>query len=305
VRLLRILSASVIPVSACFVYSAFLFSRRRFLIASLPHATVNLTTIIGALALFDRWGVVGFAIGYVAGAWLQLFVNHFYARPLMAQQKGREEKLSIREIVALPGAILMQSAANELNVAVSRAYASTFGLGMTTAFEFGFKLLRVPAALLVVPLSQALLPELVGTAVNDGYTREGLRATRKATWLAAGLSAAGFAVMVLIRKPLVSLLFERGEFGKDSTAAVALILLSYAPAMLGRVIADFLSRLLFSMSKVRVPALASAVAVVANLTICVLLPSTLPELIGLGASVGFALAAIILIRYVSVLQRDA
>ena len=247
----------------------------------------------------------GFAIGYVAGAWLQLFVNHFYARPLMAQQKGRQEKLSIREIVSLPGAILVESAANELNVAVSRAYASTFGLGMTTAFEFGFKLLRVPAALLVVPLSQALLPELVGNAGNDGHSRDGLRATRKATWLAAGLSAAGFAVMVLIRKPLVSLLFERGEFGEGSTAAVALILLSYAPAMLGRVIAEFLSRLLFAMSKVRVPAVASAVAVVVNLIICVLLPSTLPELIGLGASVGFAVAAITLIRYVSVLQRDA
>jgi putative peptidoglycan lipid II flippase len=176
---------------------------------------------------------------------------------------------------------------------------------MTTAFEFGFKLLRVPAALLVVPLSQALLPELAGNAGKDGYSRDGLQATRKATWIAAGLAAAGFAAMVLIRKPLVSLLFERGEFGEASTAAVALILLSYAPAMLGRVIAEFLSRLLFAMGKVRIPAVASAVAVVANLVICVLLPSTSPELIGLGATIGFALAAITLIRHVSVPHRDA
>ena len=305
VRLLQILSASIIPISACFVYAAFLYSRRRFLIASLPHATVNLTTIIGALALFDRWGADGFAIGYIVGAWLQLIVNHLYVRPLMAQQKGKVAKLSIREVVSAPGEILVQSTANELNIAVSRAYASTFGLGMTAAFEFGFKLLRVPAALLVIPLSQALLPELVGDSSGNGHTRDGLRATRKATWLAAGLSAAGFAVMILIRQPLVSLLFERGEFGEASTAAVALILLSYAPAMLGRVIADFLSRLLFAMSKVRVPAVASVVAVAVNLIICLLIPSTLPELIGLGAFVGFAVAAVTLIRYVGVLQRDA
>ena len=147
VRLLQILSASIIPISACFVYAAFLYSRRRFLIASLPHATVNLTTIIGALALFDRWGADGFAIGYIVGAWLQLIVNHLYVRPLMAQQKGKVAKLSIREVVSAPGAILVQSTANELNIAVSRAYASTFGLGMTAAFEFGFKLLRVPRPL--------------------------------------------------------------------------------------------------------------------------------------------------------------
>jgi O-antigen/teichoic acid export membrane protein len=74
--------------------------------------------------------------------------------------------------------------------------------------------------------------------------------------------------------------------------------------MLGRVIADFLSRLLFAMSKVRMPAVASAIAVAINLIICILLPSTLPELIGAGAFAGFAVAAVMLIRYVGVLERD-
>ena len=304
-RLLQVFSLSLTGISASFVYSSFLFSRRRFLIPSLQHATVNLVTILGALVLYEYWGVYAFAAGYIVGVWLQLLVNYLCARPLMARQTGDGSRLTIRQAVMAPGPILAQALAIEANIAVTRAYASTFGLGMTAAFEFGFKLLRVPAALLVIPLSQPLLPELAGHPDTGSHYREPLRATVRATWLLAALTALALIAMVIVRRPLVALLFERGEFGESSTSAVALILLTYAPAMFGRMIADFLSRLLFAMGKMRVPALSAVAALVINLVICLLLPSTWPELIGLGAMLGFLAAAFLLVRYVGELRRNA
>ncbi len=304
-RLLQVFSLSLTGISASFVCSSFLFSRRKFLIPSLQHATVNLATILGALALYKYWGVYAFAVGYLAGVWLQLAVNYLCARPLMRRQTGDGGRLSVRRIVAAPGPILAQALAIEANIAVTRAYASTFGLGMTAAFEFGFKLLRVPAALLVVPLSQSLLPELAGHPDTGSHSREPLRMTVRATWLLAALTAAALIAIVIVRQPLVAFLFERGKFGESSTSAVALILLTYAPAMFGRVIADFLARLLFAMDKMRMPVVSAVVAAVINLVICVLLPSTWPELIGLGATLGFFLGAFLLVRYVGELRRNA
>ncbi len=304
-RLLQVFSLSVTGISASFVYSSFLFSRRKFLVPSLQHATVNVATILGALVFYQRWGVHAFAVGYTVGVWLQLLMNYLYARPLMALQPEDAGRLSLKQVVTVPGAILAQAVAIESNIAVTRAYASTFGLGMTAAFEFGFKLLRVPAALLIVPLSQSLLPELADHSDTERHYRKPLRTTVRATWLLAAVAAAALIGMVLIRGPLVALLFERGEFGEASTAAVALILLAYAPAMLARVIADFLSRLLFAMGKTRVPAVSAAVGLGINLVISLLLPSTWPELIGLGAMIGFLAGMFMLIRYVGELRRHA
>jgi putative peptidoglycan lipid II flippase len=129
--------------------------------------------------------------------------------------------------------------------------------------------------------------------------------TVRATWLLAALTAVALIAIVIVRQPLVAFLFERGKFGESSTSAVALILLTYAPAMFGRVIADFLARLLFAMDKMRMPAVSAVVAVVINLVICVLLPSTWPELIGLGGMLGFFLGAFLLVRYVGELHRNA
>jgi putative peptidoglycan lipid II flippase len=305
VQLLRVFSVSVTGISASFVYSSFLFSRRKFLIPSLQHATVNVATILGALMLYQHWGVYAFAVGYTVGVWLQLFVNYLCARPLVALQPQDTGRLSLRQVVTAPGSILVQAIAIESNIAVTRAYASTFGLGMTAAFEFGFKLLRVPAALLVVPLSQALLPELADHPDTASDHREPLRTTVRATWLLAAVTAVALITMVIIRRPLVALLFERGEFGEASTSAVAMILLAYAPAMLGRVIADFLSRLLFAMGKMRLPAVAAVAGLAVNLVISLLLPSTWPELIGLGALIGFLAGTFMLIRYVGELRRHA
>ena len=304
-RLLQVFSLSVPGMSAAFVYTSFLFSRRKFLVASFQHATVNVATILGALMLYTYWGAFAFAAGYVAGVWLQLLVNYLSVRPLIATQPQEGDRLSMKQVVTIPGPILTQALAIEANVAVTRAYASTFGVGMTAAFEFAYKLLRVPAALLVVPLSQALLPELAGHPDTASHYREPLRTTVRATWLLAALTATALIAMVLIRRPLVALLFERGEFGEDSTSAVALILLAYAPAMFGRVIADFLSRLLFAIGKMRVPAVSAVAALVINLVICVLLPSTWPELIGLGAILGFLAGSLQLVRYISELRRNA
>ena len=304
-RLVQVLSVSIIPISASFVYASFLFSRRKFLVPSLQHATVNVATILGALLLYDRWGVYAFAFGYTVGVWLQLAINYLYARPLLAQQPEKTERLSIRQVLSAPGGILVQAMALEVNVAITRAYASTFGLGMTAAFEFGFKLLRVPAALLVIPLSQSLLPELAAHPDTASHSREPLRTTARVTVLLAVVTAISLLIMVLARRPLVALLFERGEFGETSTSTVTLILLTYAPAMFGRIIADFLSRLLFAMLKMRMPAVAALVALGINLAVCLLLPSSRPELIGLGATLGFAIGAVMLVRYLRELRRNA
>jgi putative peptidoglycan lipid II flippase len=302
-NLLRVAGFAPLAVGASFVYTAFLFSRRRFGLAAFHQASVNGATVIGGIALHSQLGAYAFALGYAAGAWVQLAVVHVYARRELAKQTGQHRRVTMIELLTGPAPIVGQSLAVELSTAVTRAYASTFGPGMTAAFEYGYKLFRVPLALLVVPLSQSLLPEissLRGTAIERAA---GLRALIRGAWLVAGASLAATLAMALLRVPLVRILFERGEFGAESTAAVAVVLLSYLPVMAGRSLCDFFTRTLFGIGKYRVPVIATGGALLVNLAVCSLLPAADPLWIGAGAVAGYSIAALWVVWYVVGLRR--
>lgn len=303
--LLRVMAAAPAAVGASFVYSALLFSRRRFAVPSFQHAIVNSVTILGALALFDVWGAFGFAAGYSLGSWLQLWIAHVYASRVVSDFGGRDEPIGLVELLSGPGPILGQGLAMEMNTAVSRAFASTFGPGMTASFEYGAKLFRVPLALLVVPLAQSLLPEISARQSTAAQKRSALQAVVRAAGLITAAGAAVMLVMMTWREPLVSLLFERGVFGRESTEAVAVILFGYMPVIIGRGLCDFLSRMLFGMRRFAAPLAGAFVALVVNFAVCAALPSERPVLIGAGAVTGFFLGAAIIVVYVLRLRRYA
>jgi putative peptidoglycan lipid II flippase len=304
-ELLRVASLAPVAVGCTFVYTALLLSRRRFVLPSFHHAAVNLITILAALFLHGRFGVFSFVIGFSAGAWFQLALTHLYARPLIAEQTAPPRNLHLMELLRGPAPVLGQAMAVELSTAVSRAFASTFGLGMTAAFDYGFRVFRVPLALLVVPLSQSLLPEISSLQRSPEERRSALRAAIRAAWVTAAVGAAVMVCMMVFRDPLVRLLFERGAFGRSSTEAVGVVLLGYMPVMIGRGLFEFLSRSLFGMGRFRVPLSAALAALLVNAAVCALLPSRWPVLIGLGAAAGFMVGAAWIVAYVRRLSKEA
>jgi len=302
--LLRVASLAPAAVGCTFVYTALLLSRRRFALPSFHHAAVNLITILTALLFHGRFGVFSFVLGFSAGSWIQLALTHLYSRKLIAGQAAQARNLHLMDLLRGPAPVLGQAMAVELNTAVSRAFASTFGLGMTAAFDYGFRVFRVPLALLVVPLSQSLLPEISSLQRSPEERRAALRAAIRAAWLTAAAGAGVMVCMMVFRDPIVHLLFERGAFGRASTEAVAAVLLGYMPVIVGRGLCEFLSRSLFGMGRFRVPLSAAVAALLLNAAVCALLPSRWPVLIGLGAAAGFIVGAVWIVAYVRRISRE-
>ena len=306
--LLRVIGLAPAAVGCSFAYSAFMYSRRRFVIPSLHNAAVNAATITGALLLHERIGVYGFAVGYSVGSWAQLVWAALYARRMPESRepapRGAGEGIELWALLAGPAPILGQALAMELTTAVSRAYASTFGPGMTAAFDYGFKLFRVPLALLVVPLSQSLLPEIAALQSSPGERKAAVHAMQRAAVLTAGVCAVMMVALMIWRQPLVEILFQRGQFSAESTAAVAAVLLGYMPVIIGRGVVDLLSRTLFGLGVYRAPLVAAALALAINAAVCALLPSVEPALIGLGATLGFLVGAVVIVAHVRKLAAD-
>jgi putative peptidoglycan lipid II flippase len=302
VTILRIASVSTLAAGAAALQSAFLFTHRRFAATAFNQAALNFFTIAGALSLWRTAGVYGFAIGYAVGAWAQLAIVYFAARSSLRGGLETEPDVHWRALLARPASFLLYAGLIALNVIVTRAYATHAGTGMAAALDYSMRCLTVPLAYLITPVSNSLLPEIARLRSRLKF-RQAFRLMDKTIALVALLAVAGCAVGIALRTPLISLLFERGSFTAQSTQLVSAVFLGFAPSLIGWSLLELTSRSLFALDRPQLALRTVAIPVVFNLAFVLLVRSPEPQWIGLGASLGFIIAFVLLFSLVRVNRR--
>src|SRR5207248_325737 len=99
-------------------------------------AALNAFTIVSALALWQRLGVYAFALGYTAGAWVQLGIVYYAARLGRGTASATRADVSWREILAKPAFFVVYAAGLGLNITFTRSYATHAGPGMAAALDY-------------------------------------------------------------------------------------------------------------------------------------------------------------------------
>ena len=96
---------------------------------------------------------------------------------------------------------------------------------------------------------------------------------------------------IILRKPVIALLFERGNFTAESTLMVSGVFLGFAPSIVGWSLLEITSRSLFALNQPWLPLGGAAIPVVLNLVVSAVLGAngyTQPQFVGIGASCGSA-----------------
>lgn len=293
ITLLRIASFSCFAAGTAALHAAFLFTHRRFGPSAFYQAWLNLFTVIGALSLWRVLGVYGFAIGFSVGAWLHLAVVYFAARPSAHIAEAEAVDVHWRELLAKPAAFLIYAGMLAMNVIVTRAYATHAGPGMAAALDYSMRCLNVPLAYLISPVTNSLLPEIARLRSRLRF-REAFRLIDKTIALVALAAIVGCAVGIGLRQPLIALLFERGSFTQQSTRLVSAVFLGFAPSLIGWSLLELTSRSLFALDRPDLPLWTAGIPVVFNLGFALVVRPSDPQWIGLGASMGFLIAFLLL-----------
>jgi putative peptidoglycan lipid II flippase len=95
--------------------------------------------------------------------------------------------------------------------------------------------------------------------------------------------------LILLRKPVVAMLFQRGEFTERSTELVAWALLWYGVGLVGHCIVEILARTFYALHDTRTPVLIGAAAMGLNVSLSFVF-SALFERVGWLPHGGLALA---------------
>lgn len=282
VSLLRVFAPAMFFAGTSATFAALLYTERRFLIPALYQACVNGGMIMGAVVLWRFIGVNGFAIGYGAGAVAQLVLTWIATRDLRQGQTGTS--LAARAILTRPAMYLLFATLLSANILVTRAFATHAGPGMAAALDYCLRCISVVVAYLVYPVANSLLPEIGRLRNANDSARAYHLIDRSVGWMAAA-SIAACVMALLLRKPLIVLLFEHGRFTAESTAMVSAVFLGFVPGIAGWALLDLICRCSFALDRPGLSVLCAFIPVLVNLLVTLLIPVTANTL-ALGASAG-------------------
>ncbi len=299
----RILSLSTVAAGIAAVHCALLYTGRRFAPMAFYQAALNVCTVAGALLLWKLLGVAAFAAGYLVGAWVQLAIVYFAARKGLNRSPSAACDVHWRDLLAKPSFFVVYAAGLGLNITFTRAYATHVGPGMAAALDYCMRGVGVPLALLVSPASNSLLPEIARLR-SLGRLKDAFRLIDR-TMALIGLAALGACAFALFfREPAIALLFQHGNFTRESTRLTSAMFLGLGPSLVGWSLIEIAARSLFALDRPWPPVLAATSALLFNVIFTLRLAPRSPQWIGVGSSAGLMLGFLIVLS-ISKLSRTA
>lgn len=300
VAMTRILSPFLLLVALAAVAMGMLNTYGRYFLPAVAPAFFNVAAILGVVSLSPLLRSRGMspglslAWGALAGGALQFLVQVPALRRagLRFRWDFDVSDPGLRRVARLMAPASFGLAATQVNILVDTMLASSFGDGPITWLAYAFRLMQLPIGLFGVAIATANLVRVShDAAVGD---RAGLRSNLAASLRAAAvLTLPATAGLVALREPIVRVLFERGEFRPDDTAATAAATLCYAAGLYAYAVTKIQVPTFYALGETRVPVAASAsavaVKVAANFVFIWLFPRLgLPPFLGLAASTSLA-----------------
>jgi putative peptidoglycan lipid II flippase len=285
IALLRIQLISAVLFGLGGLIVGILNAHQIFLVPALTPAMYQLGIIFGTAFLAPSMGIYGLAWGVVIGAVLYLVIQIpsltkliYFHRPSDTSPKTRRtfvgfwgrlggglglHDANVRTVILLMGPRLLGVAVVQLNFWVNTWLASQMEAGSVSALYYGFSLMLMAQAAIAQSVAIAAMPTFSAQHAL-GKTDE-MRASLAASLRGVILFALPASVgLIILRVPIVSLLYQRGEFDERSVRLVAWALLWYAAGLVGHSIMEVLTRAFYAQQDTKTPVIIGTIAMVLN-----------------------------------------
>ena len=261
-RLIRLSTPAVWLFSMAGVFTAILYSLKRFTFPALATAVYNLGIVISAPLLAQTFGVTSLVFGILLGSLAQLLLMGLDLRRAGLHWRWRLDwsHPAIGKILRLYVPIAAGLVITLIQIGLDRNLASRTGEQSIAWMANATTLQQMPLGIISVAISLAALPTLSQHfAAKDeiAYSQTLARGLRMVLLLIAP-AAVG---LLLLGAPVIRLLFERGDFTPQDTAQVAAALNIYLIGMLFAAIDFPLNYAFYARNNTLLPALVGVLSV--------------------------------------------
>jgi len=290
VSLLRIQLVSAILFGLGGLIVGILNAHQVFLIPALTAAVYQLGIIFGAVVLSPTMGIYGLAWGVVIGSSFYLLIQ----LPSLFKQKGTYtltlglHDANTRQVILLMGPRLLGVAVVQLNFWVNNNLASRMEEGSAASLVFGFSLMMTALSVIGQSIAIAAMPTFSAQHALGKLDemRTSLAASIRSIFLMTLPASIG---MMILRVPLVSILYQRGNFGEHDVQLVAWALLWYAAGLVGHNTMEVLTRAFYAQQDTKTPVIIGIIAMGLNVVFSIFFSNLFAQM-GWFALGGLALA---------------
>jgi len=266
VDLLRIILIAPTVFGVSGLLMSILNTHQKFWLAALAPVFNWIGWIFGILFLVPTIGIYGLAWGYVIGAVLHLLVQ----LPGLLQLEGRRyiptlglDNPAVGEVVRLMGPRLLGVAAVQVNFVINAMIAASQSEGSLSAINIARMVMTMPLFVIAQSAATAALPTFSAQVARGELSemRSSLAATLRGVIL---LSLPATIGLILLREPIIAVLFQRGEFNALSTQMVSWALLWYTAGLVGHSVVEILSRAFYALHDTKTPVIVGTTAMGLN-----------------------------------------
>lgn len=284
IDLTRLMLLSPIMFGISGMLMGILNARQHFLAPAVAPMIYNLSIIFGAVALAGPYGVHGLAWGVVIGSAGHLLVQLPALRSVGMRWSPSIDLGSeaVREVLKLMGPRVIGLGASQINFLVLIFFASFVSDAAISGVNYAFLMMMLPVGVVGMAIATAAFPtfsEQAAAGRLDALRGTVWRSLRAVLFLAVPASAG----LIVLAKPTVRLLLERGAFDIGSTDLVADALVIFGIGVFAHAGIEILSRGFYALQDTRTPVQIAVAAMLLNVVLAFALVGPF-ELRGLAAA---------------------
>jgi putative peptidoglycan lipid II flippase len=249
--LARVLFAAQGFFVVSYVLTGVLESLRRFLVPALAPIFYNIGIILGTIFLTPYFGLMAPAYGVVIGACAHFLIQYPLSRKLgfkFIWDFSPDPGVKKVGQLALPRVIDL--AFDQIGKTTELFLSSIISQASYTYYIFANTLQLLPVTLIGTSLAKAVLPLL---SKADGDKDEYRRILHVALYQAFFLTLPLTAALIVLRIPIVRLVYGTKIFDWEATVQTGAILSVYAIAIVAQTLMSILSRAFFALHDTRTP----------------------------------------------------
>jgi putative peptidoglycan lipid II flippase len=242
--------------------------------------------------------VIGLALGVLIGGALQLALQlpALVRKGFRFWEKAQLMHPGLKRVGLLIPPVILGGAVYQINIVVGTLLGSLLPEGSVTYLYFADRLVQFPLGIFAIAAATAVLPSLSRQAAARQIYE--LRNTfALALRLVFFISIPAMVGLIVLREPIVALLFKRGEFDAAATQLTAQALLYYGLGLWAFSAVKIVTATFFALQDTRTPVIIAVISIAANIVLGVVLMKPLGHGgLALATSLASILNLVLLVR---------
>ena len=216
--------------------------------------------------------VTGIAIGVLIGGFLQLALQapFLIKKGFYFWEKANIYHPGLKKVGLLMLPTIFGAAVYQINILVGTLLASLLAQGSVSYLYYADRLVQFPLGIFAIATATAVLPSLSRQAAEKDL--QAVRDTFSyAMRMVFFITIPSMVGLIVLREPIVALLFKRGAFDSETTRLTAYALLYYSIGLWAFSAVRIIVSTFYALQDTRTPVRAAVVSVCANIILGVIL----------------------------------